>query len=74
MNHLIDRRNWLSLCGSGIGGAALATLLQREMQANDAGLTKKHPSLDRPAKVKRVIQLFMAGAASHIDLWDHKPS
>ena len=22
---------------------------------------------------KRVVQLFMAGAASHIDLWDYKP-
>ena len=27
----------------------------------------------RPPKAKRVVQLFMAGAASHIDLWDHKP-
>ena len=26
-----------------------------------------------PAKAKRVIQLFMAGAASHLDLWDFKP-
>jgi Protein of unknown function (DUF1501) len=24
-------------------------------------------------KAKRVVQLFMGGAASHIDLWDHKP-
>ncbi|MCA9036778.1 MAG: DUF1501 domain-containing protein, partial [Planctomycetaceae bacterium] len=29
--------------------------------------------LHHPAKAKRVIQLFMAGAASHIDLWDYKP-
>ena len=26
-----------------------------------------------PAKAKRVVQLFMAGAASHLDLWDFKP-
>ena len=26
-----------------------------------------------PAKAKRVIQLFMSGAASHLDLWDYKP-
>ncbi len=25
-------------------------------------------------KAKRVVQLFMGGAASHIDLWDHKPA
>ena len=29
--------------------------------------------LHHPPKAKRIIQLFMAGAASHIDLWDHKP-
>ena len=27
-----------------------------------------------PARAKRVIQLFMGGAASHLDLWDHKPA
>jgi hypothetical protein len=32
-----------------------------------------HPSVVYPPKAKRVIQLFMAGAASHIDLWDYKP-
>ena len=25
-------------------------------------------------RAKRVVQLFMAGAASHIDLWDYKPA
>lgn len=29
--------------------------------------------LHRPAKAKRVVQLFMSGAASHLDLWDYKP-
>jgi hypothetical protein len=28
----------------------------------------------RPPKARRVIQLFMAGAASHIDLFDYKPA
>ena len=27
-----------------------------------------------PAKAKRIVQLFMAGAASHLDLWDFKPA
>ena len=31
-------------------------------------------TLHRPAKAKRVVQLFMAGAASHIDLFDYKPA
>ena len=30
--------------------------------------------LHHPPKAKRVVQLFMAGAASHIDLFDHKPA
>ncbi|MBX3438294.1 MAG: DUF1501 domain-containing protein [Planctomycetaceae bacterium] len=30
-------------------------------------------TLHHPPRAKRVVQLFMAGAASHIDLWDHKP-
>jgi hypothetical protein len=29
--------------------------------------------LHHPAKARRVVQFFMAGAASHIDLFDHKP-
>ncbi|MFM7077624.1 MAG: DUF1501 domain-containing protein, partial [Planctomycetaceae bacterium] len=32
-----------------------------------------HPACIHPPRVKRVVQLFMAGAASHIDLFDHKP-
>ena len=31
------------------------------------------PTLHHPPRIKRVVQLFMAGAASHIDLWDYKP-
>lgn len=30
-------------------------------------------TLHRPPRAKRVVQLFMAGAASHVDLFDHKP-
>ena len=31
------------------------------------------PTLHHPPRIKRVVQLFMAGAASHLDLWDYKP-
>jgi hypothetical protein len=30
-------------------------------------------TLHHPPKAKRVVQFFMSGAASHIDLFDHKP-
>jgi len=48
----------------------MAVLLQNESEAAGGGAVKV---LHHPPKAKRVVQLFMAGAASHIDLWDHKP-
>lgn len=48
-------------------GVALASLLRGELPA--AALTAPH----RPPKARRVVQFFMAGAASHIDLFDFKP-
>ncbi|WP_391575324.1 DUF1501 domain-containing protein [Aureliella helgolandensis] len=38
--------------------------------AEGAGAVKV---LHHPPKARRVVQLFMAGGASHMDLWDHKP-
>ena len=35
--------------------------------------TRRSEQFHVPPKAKRVIQLFMAGAASHIDLFDYKP-
>lgn len=31
------------------------------------------PATHFPAKAKRVLQIFCPGAASHMDLWEHKP-
>jgi hypothetical protein len=38
-----------------------------------AGEEARGAGLHHPARAKRVVQLFMAGAASHIDLFDFKP-
>ena len=54
---------------TGIGGAALATLLGRDALAADAAA----PFPNFPAKAKRVIYLFQSGAPSQLDLFDHKP-
>jgi hypothetical protein len=62
------RREFLWQSGGGLGGVALASLLDNEARAE---VTKR--TLQFPQKAKRVIHLFMAGAASHIDLWDYKP-
>ena len=66
----ISRRDFLRQCGGGFGAVALAALLGGE--ARGASHTV-HASATHPAKAKRVIQLFMSGAASHLDLWDYKP-
>ncbi|MEY4690618.1 MAG: hypothetical protein RIT19_943 [Verrucomicrobiota bacterium] len=68
----LTRREFLWRSGGGLGGIALASLLKQEslLGGPPAGTPRLPPS--RP-RAKRVIQLFMAGAASHVDLWDYKP-
>ncbi len=67
---LSSRREFLQSAGGGLGGIALAAMLNEQAAAE--GRSGSHPMQFRP-KAKRVVQLFMAGAASHIDLWDYKP-
>lgn len=65
-----SRREFLHHCGGGLGGIALAQLLsENAMGAADAGPMPHH----RP-RAKRVIQLFMNGGASQMDLFDYKPA
>lgn len=71
----ITRRHFFRHCGVGVGKIALATLLAGR---SAAGSTARSASTVRlphyPAKAKRVIHLFMAGAPSHLDLFDYKPA
>ncbi len=68
-----SRREFLWQSGGGLGGIALASLLGSEglVKASSSSLTNPLPH--NPPKAKRVIQLFMGGAASHLDLFDFKP-
>lgn len=68
MNQMFERRDFLRGAGSSFGSMALAMMLREESRADRAVQVLHHPP-----KAKRVIQLFMGGAASHLDLWDHKP-
>src|SRR5262249_26540085 len=73
----MDRRRFLWQLGGGLGGIALAQLL------GEAGLLADTPApgpaaglnggLHRRARAKRVVQLFMSGAASQCDTFDYKP-
>ncbi len=68
----IARRWFLEQCGVGLGAIALNTLLSESAQGSQSDpLSPKAPP--QPAKAKRVIFLFMAGAPSHLELFDYKP-
>src|SRR5882672_1453628 len=75
----VSRREFLWRSGGGLGGIALASLLGSEgllaSLAKAATGTNALPSgvPHFKPKAKRVIQMFMGGAASHIDLFDFKP-
>src|SRR5262249_49104722 len=73
----MNRREFLWHSGGGLGGVALASLLGSDgllaaEPRRSAGL-RPDGGLHHAPKARRVIQLFMAGAASHIDLFDFKP-
>ncbi|HXG46920.1 MAG TPA: DUF1501 domain-containing protein [Methylomirabilota bacterium] len=72
-----SRREFLWRSGGGLGGIALASLLGADKLLG-AGVPSEvsrpaTPLPHRPPRARRVIQMFMAGAASHIDLFDYKP-
>ncbi len=66
----MSRRDFLNSFGHGLGGMALATLLNPQ-SAGAAGGTA--PGLHFPATAKRVIFLLQSGAPSQMDLFDYKP-
>src|SRR6185295_4805237 len=55
-----------------VGAAALANLLSAEGATAVGGLGALGAPHFAP-RARRVIWLFMSGAPSQIDLWDHKP-
>ncbi|MBX9578807.1 MAG: DUF1501 domain-containing protein [Gemmataceae bacterium] len=69
----MTRRDFLRHSGGGLGGLALASLLGRAGLLAGAPKPRPDGGLHHPPKAKRVVQLFMAGGASHLDLWDYKP-
>src|SRR6185503_14219112 len=66
----LSRREFLWRSGGGLGGIALTSLLGQEATLLHAAQTKAQ---QYPPRAKRVVQLFMAGGASHVDMFDFKP-
>ncbi len=74
-NGVLSRREFLQHSAGGFGGLALASMLFDEALLNEAhGAGGMLDALHHAPKAKRVVQLFMGGAASHIDLFDYKPA
>src|SRR6185436_7421051 len=70
----LTRRWFFKECGVGLGAIALGSLLRESGTAAPATADPLAPKLSHFApRAKRVIYLFMAGAPSHLELFDHKP-
>lgn len=73
----MNRRQWLSRMGMGMGGMGLASLLSTTNSFANTEVKSSNPLEPRgphfPAKAKRVIHLFMNGGPSHVDTFDPKP-
>jgi hypothetical protein len=70
----ITRRWFFRECGIGLGAIALHELLREKGLAAPSvsdPLAVKQPHFQ--ARAKRVVFLFMAGAPSHLELFDNKP-
>lgn len=78
------RRSFLGRTASGIGAVALNALMNPGLLAGDSKSNASAPDdaaawtgvvkpLHFPPRVKRVIHLSMAGGASHLETFDHKP-
>src|SRR4051794_4282679 len=76
-DHFVTRRQFLTRCGAGFGGLSVAALGAMGLLpglnvfAADGPLAPRQPHF-KP-KAKRVLQIFAAGAPSHVDTWDPKP-
>jgi hypothetical protein len=76
-SQLLTRRHFFGRAAAGIGTAALASLLNERLFADEVERLSPTggvlPAVHFAPKAKRVIYLFMSGGPSHIDLFDYKP-
>ncbi len=69
----MSRRQFLWRYGGGLGGIALAHLLAQDRAFASAADAALPAGLHHSPRARRVIQLFMSGAASQVDTFDYKP-
>ena len=71
-----SRREFLRRVGMGLGGVAMASLLQQELRGTEIKVDPLRPLAARkpplPCKAKRVIHIFANGGPSQVDTFDRK--
>jgi len=74
MNSLSNRRAMLLQSGGGFATLALAAMLEGQAHGNPSDAAQSSGRIEHHVpKVKRIVQLFMTGGASPMDLYDYKP-
>ncbi len=68
-----NRRGFLGDVHTAMAGMGLAHLLAADAPAT-ASAAHQTGVTHFPPRARRVLQIFCPGAASHMDLWEHKPS
>src|SRR5689334_16354393 len=79
IERVLSRRGFLGDVSTGLAGIGLASLLGEDLRADDVspGTAPWQPGQGRThfaPRAQRVLQIFCPGAASHVDLWEHKPA
>ena len=78
---LLNRRDFLQLGGTGLGGVALAALLAQQRALGAEPIrpqwSPENPSAPRaphfPPRAHNILVLFCSGALSQLESWDYKP-
>src|SRR5262245_18964022 len=69
----LARRTFLASGGVSLGALALSSLLGRSLPAAEIRSRGVIQPLHHPARIKRVIWLYMSGGPSHLETFDYKP-
>src|SRR5687768_2089624 len=73
----INRRTFLSQAAYGLGGLALASLLDTKLFGSAQAAESKWRGIIKAPhyrpRAKRIIHLYMAGGPSHLETFDYKP-
>jgi hypothetical protein len=72
---VIARRTFLAGTGVSLGSMALSSLLAGSLRGSTSETNARGAirELHHPAKIKRVIWLYMSGGPSHLETFDNKP-